>query len=477
VSSSVCKYSVMNEQARSLKECYELGKKLGHGSFGVVHVAQGKECQRTCVVKIVDTNADDHFQGLDHEIKIHSVLDHPNVVKLYETFRDQAELHIVMEMCHGGELAEHVEDKEDPCSEQEARHIFGQVVKAVRYLHCQGFAHRDIKLDNFTVKESGLGLSECTIKLIDFGFTKPFTPGTKSLRTMIGTPVYMAPEIFSNRAYDERCDLWSCGILLFVLLSRRWPFRSENLYELKELLCTPITFPAKHWANRSQRVRLLISGICRKKATDRLTALEILESDWLRAVEEDRSSGVNVLTADMLRNTHEMEAMSRLQREGFLRIAYYSEDSRIAALRDAFLQLDTDADGKVTRQELCQAFGASCATPRDLPAHLFQGHEGDGSSTLGYTEFVAEVMDKTVSARTCRAAFRSLDRDMNGSISVDDLQLALQQGRGDAIGRDFLSKLLAEFDTNHDGEIDFEEFSAMLNSASPRILAAAHAGA
>jgi len=460
---------VVHSPERLASECYEVGVVLGQGGFGIVHMARDKQCGRECVIKIVDKDDVPDAAQFDSEVEIHASLDHPNIVRIYEMFEEEARLSIVMELCRGGDLCDAVEKRGGICSEGEAKHIFWQVMQAVHYMHCQGLAHRDLKLDNFLIRDQEVSLSTCTVKLIDFGLAgRFFEMGRPSFLTICGTPEYMAPEILGKAPYNEKCDVWSCGVILYTLLSGDMPFRGDTSEELmRNLKKKPVRFQSRSWRSVSQVAQSLVRRTCCKVVPERLSAQQVLADDWLWAlgVEAERPVA-RALDPEMFANAAKFGEMTALQRASLHRVAYHMEDERVGGLRDVFLQLDVDFDGKLTKEELLH--GADLiglpAEESARMAELFDQIDSDGSGFLEYTEFLAAMTPLSkMSAEACLVAFRSFDKDRSGTISVEEIQRVFTQDGADKISTDRLKEAVGCCDTDGDGEIGFEEFRAMLN--------------
>merc|ERR1719193_1247360 len=132
-----------------------------------------------------------------------------------------------MELCQGGDLAQAL-DERGRFVESEAQHVFSHVMRAVRYMHSKSLAHRDLKLDNFLLQHRDVPLQRNVVKAIDFGFAAKFTLGAKTLKTVCGTPGFAAPAVWAGGPYDEACDIFSCGVILFCMLGGRCPFEGST---------------------------------------------------------------------------------------------------------------------------------------------------------------------------------------------------------------------------------------------------------
>lgn len=158
-------------------------------------------------------------------------LDHPNIIKLYETFEDSRNIYLIMEMCEGGELFDRIIDK-GHFTEVEARAIFLAIMQAINYCHSNGIAHRDLKPENFIFLSKH---DDSPLKVIDFGLSKNFVTDTSVMSTKAGTPYYIAPEVLAGK-YDQACDIWSSGVILYILLSGVPPFFGDTDPEILDMV-------------------------------------------------------------------------------------------------------------------------------------------------------------------------------------------------------------------------------------------------
>ena len=147
-------------------------------------------------------------------------MDHQNIVKLYEVYEDDEFFYLIMDLLRGGELFDEIV-KRQKYTENDAAEVMLQLLSAINYIHKKGFIHRDLKPENICIR-SGQG-----IKIIDFGTARKFTYG-KKLRQIIGTPFYMAPEIFNDKKYNEKADIWSIGIVMYIILTGKAPYFGNN---------------------------------------------------------------------------------------------------------------------------------------------------------------------------------------------------------------------------------------------------------
>lgn len=214
----------------TFKDHYQIGQLLGQGAFGEVRKCLNRDTKVTRAVKLIkkESMSSEEEQSFKHEISILKKLDHPNILKLYEVFEDEKRYYLVTEMCKGGELFDEIVLKVQ-FSEKEAATIIQQILQAVSYCHNLGIVHRDLKPENVLIDKE----LNNTLKIIDFGTAIKFNRGKEVLKTTHGTSYYIAPEVLS-KSYDERCDVWSIGVMLYILLSGKPPFDGENDEEITE---------------------------------------------------------------------------------------------------------------------------------------------------------------------------------------------------------------------------------------------------
>ncbi|XP_076369165.1 MAP/microtubule affinity-regulating kinase 3-like isoform X2 [Tachypleus tridentatus] len=208
---------------------YRLLKTIGKGNFAKVKLAKHMPTGKEVAIKIIDKTQlnQSSLQKLYREVKIMKMLDHPNIVKLYQVIETEKTLYLVMEYASGGEVFDYLV-AHGRMKEKEARVKFRQIVSAVQYCHQKRIIHRDLKAENLLLD------AEMNIKIADFGFSNEFSPGQK-LDTFCGSPPYAAPELFQGKKYDgPEVDVWSLGVILYTLVSGSLPFDGANLKELRE---------------------------------------------------------------------------------------------------------------------------------------------------------------------------------------------------------------------------------------------------
>ncbi|KAL9229026.1 hypothetical protein vseg_004544 [Gypsophila vaccaria] len=286
---------------------YELGRTLGEGSFAKVKFAKNLDTGDVVAVKILNRDfllRHHMIQQIKREIATMKVIKHPNVVKLHEVMASKTKIYMVLELVDGGELFDTIA-KHGRLQEDNARKYFQQLINAVDYCHSRGVYHRDLKPENLLLDSFGV------LKIADFGLSV-FSRQVREdglLHTTCGTPNYVAPEVLTDKGYDgSASDVWSCGVILFVLMAGYLPFDVPNLMALyKKIQRADYTFPP--WF--SSGARKLIQRILDPNPSTRITLSEILQDKWFRkdyhapSSEEEESVNLDDVDAAFSKSEHE----------------------------------------------------------------------------------------------------------------------------------------------------------------------------
>jgi len=265
-----------------IEDYYVLGKEIGRGGFSVVregtHIKTGVKYAIKCISK-EQMESEDEIKLLLREVQIMKKISHPNVLKLYEVFEDASNFYLVTELVTGKELFDKIVEKGN-YTEKDAANIVRQIISAVEYLHENGIAHRDLKPENLL--SAGGGEDE-VIKIADFGFSKNF--GEEKLKTSCGSPGYVAPEVLTNEDYDSSVDMWSVGVIIYILLCGYPPFYADNAPALfKKIMEVKYDFDDPSWEEVSEEAKDLIRHLLVKDPKQRWTAKQCAAHPWVRGV-------------------------------------------------------------------------------------------------------------------------------------------------------------------------------------------------
>ena len=262
-------------------ENYQLGRVLGQGSFATVKRATDKKDKSVWAVKIIRKKAlgPEDQEALEKEVSIMqelSALKHPHIVYLKEVYDSADNFYMVMELCQGGEVFDRIVKKEK-YTEVEARDALKQIVEAIRVCHSRGIVHRDLKPENllYVSPESD------EIKLADFGLANILQPNS-ALATACGTPGYVAPEVIGSAGYNKEVDIWSLGVIAYILLCGFPPFYDENQGKLfKKIQRCQYTFTRPYWDQVSDGAKKMIATMLVVDPAKRATAQDVLDDPWM----------------------------------------------------------------------------------------------------------------------------------------------------------------------------------------------------
>jgi len=442
-------------------------KVLGTGMTGNVFMVKSRITKKKFACKkISKVGMDAHkLAKLRKEVNIMSQLDHPNIIKLVDSFEDAKHLIIISELCTGGELYDHLISSET-YTQKIAANVFKQMVTAVNFCHLHGIVHRDLKLENFIITGYDAGGAP-HLKLIDFGLSAQiFSPEDAShgpiarMKTTVGTAYYISPEVVDHsRSYGPECDIWSLGVILFMMLTGWPPFNGDDDDAIiKAIKHKEASFDQKMWANMPMAQNLVAQMLIRDPSK-RIQGKDILNHAWMKQFECGASSGS--LSSDIAGSLRMFSSMQL-----FIRLAHQAatvtlNPSEVTKMRKAFIEMDRDASGGISKEE----FRESMNSHLDLATidTIFDKIDVNRNGDISYTEFLtaSSASDMAKSKSTILAAFDRLDTDGSGFLEATELQTLLEG----YLSSGEVSSLLGRADTDHDGCIGRDEFVRLLGTA------------
>uniref|UniRef100_A0A7S0ZP70 Calmodulin n=1 Tax=Noctiluca scintillans TaxID=2966 RepID=A0A7S0ZP70_NOCSC len=421
---------------------------LGSGYSGEVFTATNKINGETYAVKSFKLHGVSHskFVELRNELEIFLAMDHPHVVRLTDVYESDDHLDLVMECMSGGELFQRVV-KQKTFSEQAASFAIQQMLWAVNYLHSHNVVHRDLKLENFLYETD----ESDNLKLIDFGFSKVWKPNTK-MKLSCGTLSYMAPEVL-DMSYTSKCDLWSMGVIAFILLVGYMPFVGTEDQQIEHILSGTVLIKKHKWSNISKVGKDFAMGLLNVDPTKRPSAEEALRHEWFEKI--DRHTTVD---SEMCESLAEFSHMSQFRRACMQVVAWSLTQQERQQLRDEFQELDTAKTGTIKLVDLKRLLQERYIVTDKEAAAVFDALDSNHDGEIEYSEFLAATLASRVHLHDhlLQAAFGQFDKDNSGFISLENLRSLM--------GKDFdLKQVKREVEVS-DGKISYEAFIAYLKN-------------
>lgn len=450
---SLSKANFVQFYTGKISDRFELSKKLGVGTYGSVYLGRNLETNQTRAIKHIPKNRIKNKERLDNEINAMIKGDHPNLCKLYEIIQDRRNLYLVLENCEGGELFDYITEK-NKLNEDEAGKVFRQIMLAINHLHFKGICHRDIKPENLMFLDKDY---ESPLKLIDFGLAKILENKHELMGTRIGTPFYISPEILKG-SYSLKTDIWSAGVILYILLCGYPPFYSDSDSEIFKLILNgSYNFRGKEWRRVSPSAKHLIRSLLVADPDLRYTADKALKHPWLSGwASPEIPLDLNTLS---LLNFNKAQ---RFRKAVLLCVASQCDEQDISRLRSYFMKIDQDGKGFISYQDLTVILQQFSAELGDNIQNIISSIDINKNGTIDYTEFLAATLDKTIYLQQERLenAFRLFDKNNTGMISICDLKSVLD--KENLQDSELWTSIMKEADINGDGKIDFDDFLATM---------------
>jgi calcium-dependent protein kinase len=391
---------------------------------------------------------------------MHHLTGQPNVVELKGAYEDKQSVHLVMELCAGGELFDRIIAK-GHYTERAASSLCRTIVQVVHTCHSMGVVHRDLKPENFLLLNKD---ENSPLKATDFGLSVFVKPG-QTFRDIVGSAYYVAPEVL-RRNYGPEIDIWSAGVILYILLSGVPPFWAESEQGIFDaILNGHIDFESDPWPSISSGAKDLVRRMLKFDPKERLTAIQVLNHSWIR---EDGEAPDTPIDNAVLNRMKQFRAMNKLKKVALKVIAENLSEEEIMGLKEMFKSMDTDNSGTITFEELKIGLARQGSKLSETEVRqLMEAADVDGNGSIDYIEFITATMHMNRMDREDHIyrAFQYFDKDSSGYITVDELEQALKKY---GIGDDrTIKEIIAEVDTDHDGRINYDEFAAMMRKGNP----------
>ena len=445
---------------------------LGEGRFSTVYEAQNRITDIMRAMKII--KKEEHYSEEDekeviNEVNILKTMDHPNIVKLFEFYSNEKQYSIIMEYCKGGKLNTEIRNYA-PFDEKYSAYIMYQIFSAINYCHNMNIIHRDLKPENILIVNRNKKNNYPNIKIGDFGMSKMVEKDSLQNK-IVGTIYYVAPEVILKK-YNEKCDIWSCGVIMYVLLSKKPPFGGYTEEEIiSNILKGVYDIEKPPFDKISKNALDLIQKLLNKDINKRISAQEALNHPWFK---ENKSKELyNKILNDkvlqkLLDNLKKYKKNSIIQETALAYLVHnFPQMKDVINACKLFNQIDLNGDGKITEHELYKGLCTKIKsdTLEDDVRKIYEKLDMDDDGYIEYEEFVRAAVskDKFMGDNVLKFAFRFFDKDNSGKIDIGEIEKVFKKSITDQNHvEEALNKIIYEVDVNRDGKISFEEFSKVM---------------
>ncbi|XP_062117683.1 calcium-dependent protein kinase 32-like [Humulus lupulus] len=450
---------------REIELSYELGRELGRGEFGITYLCTDRSTGDTFACKSISkkklrTPVDIEDVRREVEIMRHMPR-HPNIVTLKDTYEDDNAVHLVMELCEGGELFDRIVAR-GHYTERAAAAVTKTIVEVVQVCHKHGVMHRDLKPENFLF---GNKKETAPLKAIDFGLSVFFKPGER-FTEIVGSPYYMAPEVL-KRNYGPEVDVWSAGVILYILLCGVPPFWAETEQGVAQaIIRSVLDFKRDPWPKVSDNAKDLVKKMLDPDPRRRLTAQEVLDHPWL----QNAKKAPNVSLGETVRaRLKQFSVMNKLKKRALRVIAEHLSVEEVAGIKEGFNLMDTSSRGRINMDELRAGLHKLGHQIPEADVHiLMEAGDVDKDGYLDYGEFVAisvHLRKMGSDDEHLHKAFEFFDKNQSGYIEIDELSHCLADDIEEN-NEEVVEAIMHDVDTDKDGRISYDEFAAMMKSGT-----------
>uniref|UniRef100_A0A7S0ZIW8 Calmodulin n=1 Tax=Timspurckia oligopyrenoides TaxID=708627 RepID=A0A7S0ZIW8_9RHOD len=452
------KNRVIDYALPDVNSVYSMGKVLGEGAYGTVFLARHQESGVDYACKMLVKSK---MSRLDKEmVKKEAMIlkmcsSYPNVVSFIEAYEDDYAVYLVMEICTGGELFDRIIAK-GHYSEKDAAGLMKIMLETLAYIHSQGIVHRDLKPENYLLDSPA---EDARLKLTDFGVSEFCKPG-EFLKEKVGSPTYVSPDVMLGK-YNFKADIWSLGVICYILLSGRTPFFGRNeREEFERARAGKFSMTKEPWPLVSDEAKDLIRQMLTVDFEKRPSAGELLNHPWI--AKEGVAKDID-LAGIVFSGFKQYSEMNKLKKRALQVMATTLKEEDVKHLKQMFSDIDADNSGTVTVEELKAAMvkAGTDVSDEDLQ-NLVKSYDVDGNGEIDISEFISAMTDmsKLNTVANIRTAFLAFDTDNSGTITADEVLQALRDVANMDIEK--AREVVREADKNGDGEIDWDEFYEMM---------------
>jgi len=448
---------------------YQFGQMIGQGRYGIVSLAV-KHISKTRPFAIKSVPRDrvkrDVYM-LEQELEILQTVDHPNNISFFEIYQDPKYFHFVTEFCKGGDLFEYIMDR-GCLYEREAAFLTIKLVSAIKHLHDKNICHRDLKPENilFEYLPKAKSPRYPEIKVIDYGLSKHFKEsGPHMMNTKLGTPYYVCPEILEG-IYSKICDMWSVGVIVYVMLCGYPPFNAHNELKLfAKIQRGDYHFVAADWRDISNEAKAFVRQLIEIDPSKRLTPDQALRHPWILKYKNEYLDSYSI-DCRVLERLAEFEGLTRFKALGLHVLQNLLLRKQKTKIKHTFQALNTSLSGSLSFEEILAGY-ASCEVKCDQEKlrETFNQLDKDGDGFLSLTDFCIGALDKEshLNDKFLKQAFQILDTTQSGRITGSNLKQYFLR-RGILKDQDELESIFREIGHCSQAGINFESFCEVLTS-------------
>ena len=455
---------------------YELQDKMQTGTLASICRVKNKfsgciRSMKTIKKAFIDLQEDE--KNFMKEIAILRTLDHMAILKIYEFYQDDKCFYLIMEYCNDGDLFDKIQ-KEAPFNEYTACHVVYQILSAIVYCHSNNIVHRDIKADCILIESienivhNGEEFPLFHIRLTDFSSARSFNK-KKKLTKKIGTSYFIAPEVL-NRNYNEKCDVWSIGVLLFIMLCGKPPFWGESDKEILEKVKTgKYDWRDDEWKSISQEGQAMVHELLNIKVSSRPSASEALQHKWFSKYLY-KHPVQRTKVEDFYRNivSFKIDPVLFFQQASLAYMVHHlAKKEDIIDIRRFYTWIDNNGDGKMEYKEIVEGFKQFLEVNEKELTRIFKYIDQGKTGCIEYEEFIRACINKKelLTEENLKSTFILFTKtDENATISCNDFKSIL--GMSSKFSDKQWDTIIKTIDKNGDGQIEFDEFKDMMGLLS-----------
>lgn len=482
--SSISKFNILAndlvlDKTENPADYYDKIDELGEGSFGKVfkvsNIVSG-EIRALKVMNTVDADESEIFR----EGEILKGLSHPHIIKIFEVFYYRQNVYLVEEYLSGGDLWSKI-SKMDHLSEKVSLMIIYQILTAIHYLHTNNIVHGDLKLENVMIESLSKRhratviladdslINQFDIKIIDFGCSSIFYKD-KPLTKLVGTVYYLAPEVILG-SYNNKCDIWSIGVILYILVSGRFPFDGETTDDITEKIVNyKYNLNGNEFESLGKNTLDLLAKLLEPDPYQRITAHQALNHPCFSSLKTMRSNSQkqeDICIKEAIANFKHLNHRIIFQKAIIKYISHHLvSKEEVNKIRSIYKGFDQNGDGYLTFDELCEGFRRVGIVVNEIEfKENFDSLDPQEKGVIEYEEFISVFMDKSkiLEEKNLQAAFSLFDTEKQGTISRKSIQTIFQQNK--YFKESTTQLIIDQLSFNDNNIISFEEFKQLMSSA------------